>query len=76
MSRQSIIDKLTTSSLPEEVQLTEQETLYIVQEWINTQFGITPESMRTHTYFESVPFSAMPSRLCHGVKLKTTNNVS
>lgn len=73
MPKQSIIDKLTNPS--EEIQLTEQETLYIVQEWINTQFGITPESMRTHTYFESVPFSAMPSRLCHGVKLKTTNNV-
>lgn len=69
MPKQSIIDKLTNPS--EEVQLTEQETLYIVQEWINTQFGITPESLRTHTYFENASFTAMPTRLCHGIKLKT-----
>lgn len=70
MHKQSIIDKLTDPQ-DLEVELTEQETLYIVHEWIHNHFQRPLTGMRTYTYFENAPFSALPSKLRHGVKIKT-----
>lgn len=72
MTKQAIIDKLRDPQ-EKEVALTEQETLYIIQEWINNHFGrpTVADDLRTYTYFENTTVSALPSKLRHGVKIKT-----